>query len=197
VKGTFPLTLHNLLHSVNESGEDEIVHWLPHGRAFLIVNKKRFIKEVLPKYFHCQQHYTSFQRQLNIYGFLRLTKAGPDQNAYYNELFIRGRPDLCPFIIPKPRISDVRSCRKSIDPHTAPDFYKLPWASNPVGAFCFIFKSSNMVPNNSTPAEARARADLVDIINLLSRAKGEFTISRAYGINHAGFRCGAAQVDMA
>jgi HSF-type DNA-binding len=194
-KGTFPLTLYGLLQSVNESGEDEIVHWLPHGRAFLVVNKKRFVKEVLPKYFHCQQHYTSFQRQLNIYGFLRLTKAGPDQNAYYNELFIRGRPDLCPFIIPKPRISDVRSSRKSIDPHTAPDFYKLPWASNPFGTLSFISMPSNMVPNGSIPADARG--ELADTIKPLSRARSEFNVSRAYEPSSARCSCGAAPVNIA
>ena len=35
----------------------------------------------------------SFQRQLNIYGFRRIT-FGQDQNCYYHESFIRGRPEL-------------------------------------------------------------------------------------------------------
>jgi hypothetical protein len=37
--------------------------------------------------------FSSFQRQLNLYEFMRITD-GPDKGAYFHELFHRGRPVL-------------------------------------------------------------------------------------------------------
>ena len=31
--------------------EGEIIHWLPHGLAFKVVDNEKFSEEVLPKYF--------------------------------------------------------------------------------------------------------------------------------------------------
>jgi len=46
------------------------------------------------KYFPKSKKITSIQRQFNIYGFEKLTRDSPDQDAYYHEAFLRGRPEL-------------------------------------------------------------------------------------------------------
>jgi hypothetical protein len=42
-----------------------IVCWLPHGKGFVILDKKRFSNEVMPKYFSRKAKFTSFTRKLN------------------------------------------------------------------------------------------------------------------------------------
>jgi HSF-type DNA-binding len=127
-KVTFPSKLHGMLDYAKETGKCGVLSWLPHGRAFLVNDKERFVTEVLPLFFRLQKVYASFQRQLNIYGFMRLTKSGPDQNAYYHPLFLRGRPDLCNVLSPKPKDNNFHCVRRSIDPASEPDFYSLPFA---------------------------------------------------------------------
>ena len=52
---------------------------------------RRFIHFLFRFYRH--KNFVSFQRQLNIYCFRRIA-FGPDQNSYYHENFVRGRPEL-------------------------------------------------------------------------------------------------------
>lgn len=70
----------------------DIIAWLPHGLSFKILDYKRFAEETIPKYFR-HTKLTSFQRQLNLYGFRRISK-GQDNGAYFHANFQRGRPDL-------------------------------------------------------------------------------------------------------
>ena len=92
--GTFPQKLHMMLSDLeNEEGGRDIASWLPHGRAFAIHKPKEFVKSIMPKYFRMSR-FSSFQRQLNLYEFQRITE-GPDKGAYFHELFLHGRPMLC------------------------------------------------------------------------------------------------------
>lgn len=77
----FPVMLHTMLQTVEEAGLTDIVSWQPHGRAFAVHDIPRFLQIVLPQFFQQQHKYTSFQRQLSLYGFIRLTRKGPDYGA--------------------------------------------------------------------------------------------------------------------
>ena len=95
VKMLFPEKLHQLLSLPESEVDPGIISWASHGRCFLVHHPREFTRELMPKYFS-HNAITSFQRQLNLYGFKRITKSGSkDQGAYYHELFLRGRPALC------------------------------------------------------------------------------------------------------
>jgi len=91
---TFPKKLHKIVERSEIDGYSDIICWLPHGRAFRIHDTKRFISDILSKYFYLSQ-FASFKRQLNIYSFRKIVLDGHDRGAYYHELFLRGRPGLC------------------------------------------------------------------------------------------------------
>jgi hypothetical protein len=88
----FPGKLYRLLAEAERDGNTHIVSFTPDGRAFKINDPNAFIKDVSPKYFR-QSLLSSFVRQLNFYGFDRLSH-GPDLGAFAHPCFIRGRPEL-------------------------------------------------------------------------------------------------------
>lgn len=87
---TFPWKLHEMLDSVEY---DRIVSWLPDGISFKVHNSSAFVRDVLPQFF-LQSKYKSFQRQLNIWGFKRISD-GPHKGGYTRpEHFVRGNAPL-------------------------------------------------------------------------------------------------------
>ncbi|EEC44463.1 predicted protein [Phaeodactylum tricornutum CCAP 1055/1] len=122
-EASFPVKLHHMLTSVEEECNQGIVSWQPHGRAFLVFDIEAFVNDVLPKWFR-QTKFQSFQRQLNIYNFKRIS-VGRDKGSYYHEFFLRGQPHLAANI---PRIKlKGTSSRKPLIPPAEPDFYSMPY----------------------------------------------------------------------
>ncbi|KAL7430634.1 hypothetical protein ACHAXH_004671 [Discostella pseudostelligera] len=118
----FPVKLHNMLDQIEADGLAHVVSWQPHGRCFVVHEPKEFVRHVMPHYFK-QTKIASFQRQLNLYGFSRLT-GGLDKGGYYHELFLRSNRSLA-YDIHRIRIKGT-GVRLPTDPDNEPNFYALP-----------------------------------------------------------------------
>ena len=109
IKEPFPVKLHCLLE---EHLHDDVISWQPHGLCFLVHKRDEFVQEVMPKYFN-QSKFSSFLRQLNLYGFTRLLAPGPDKGAYYHRRFLRGGGQLCTQMI-RIRVKGAEQAKISI-----------------------------------------------------------------------------------
>jgi hypothetical protein len=56
-----------MLEATEREGLADVVSFFSHGRAFAIHKPRRFVQEIMPRFFR-QTRLTSFQRQLNLYG---------------------------------------------------------------------------------------------------------------------------------
>ena len=94
----FPWMLHRMLEDAEQQGFQDVVSWLPGDESFIVHDQDRFMGTIAKSYFS-QTRYKSFQRQLNIYGFSRITTAGPDKGGYTHEFLVRGEPEQCRFMV--------------------------------------------------------------------------------------------------
>eukprot|EP00978_Attheya_sp_CCMP212_P003756 scaffold7967_cov58-Attheya_sp.AAC.1 len=118
----FPIRLHMMLDKIEEDGFAHVVSWQPHGRCFIVHKQTQFLEHVMPTYFN-QSKFASFQRQLNLYGFSRLT-FGEDRGGYYHELFLRGKSFLC-HLIQRKKVKGT-GVRPASNPESEPNLYKMP-----------------------------------------------------------------------
>jgi hypothetical protein len=118
---TFPMILHEIL---SHPEFEDIISWLPHGRAWRIVRHKAFEERVIPLFFR-HGRYSSFARQVNGWGFRRITH-GTDYNAYYHEMFLRGLPHICNKMR---RLTSKDEDRVKNEDAPTPDFYALSRAN--------------------------------------------------------------------
>jgi HSF-type DNA-binding len=85
----FPDRLCAALASAERGGFCDVVAWCHHGRAFQIRDRRRFLTEIMPRYFSSMGSWSSFTRQLSFWGFAR-ARVGVDAGCYYHELMVRG-----------------------------------------------------------------------------------------------------------
>ncbi|KAL7540173.1 hypothetical protein ACHAXR_009920 [Thalassiosira sp. AJA248-18] len=134
-KGPFPAKLYAMLELADVQGygsSSNAVAWLPHGRAFRVIYEQSFVESIVPVFFK-QTKIRSFYRQLNLWGFKRLSM-GCDAGAWYNEFFVRGSQSEIKKMV---RIK-VKGKSKSNDPfaeHKGPGFHSttatLPRSTKP------------------------------------------------------------------
>jgi hypothetical protein len=144
----FPLKLHAMLDQIEQDGHADVISWQPHGRCFVVHKPKEFVDNILQKYFK-QSKLTSFQRQLNLYGFQRLTR-GHDAGGYYHELFLRGKTFLCK----KMTRTKVKGTgfKAASSPEDEPDFWHMP-PVNPITPLQSEDDSSSTYSESTAPEE--------------------------------------------
>eukprot|EP00980_Cylindrotheca_fusiformis_P028162 scaffold22583_cov106-Cylindrotheca_fusiformis.AAC.33 len=118
----FPCKVYEMLEAAEQQGHEDIVSWNKDGTGFTVHNKELFTKQIIPMYFN-QTKYKSFQRQLSLYGFQRIT-GGENKGLRYHEKLRRGERDLCRSMKPigyKPRSSEAKEAVKPLmTPHGPP-----------------------------------------------------------------------------
>ena len=105
----FPCKVYEMLEAADERDLKHIVSWNKDGTGFTVHNKELFTDQIIPQYFN-QTKYKSFQRQLSLYGFQRITN-GENKGLRFHEKLRRGMRDLCRSMKPigyKPRSSENR-----------------------------------------------------------------------------------------
>ena len=122
----------------------------PHGRCFLVRNQKQFEELILPRFFK-QKPYASFRRQLNLWGFKRITQGGAASGAYYHELFLRSKTFLCRDIVRTTPREGETSTRLPSNPEAEPKFYSMmalpPSGSTSVSAHASVSAPFNLPVN--------------------------------------------------
>ena len=72
------------LMKILETADPVIIGWKSHGRCFRVNDVSLFVESIMKEQF-THTKFTSFQRQLNLYGFKRFSR-GQDKNSYFHQV---------------------------------------------------------------------------------------------------------------
>jgi hypothetical protein len=81
-----------MVEDAEENDFSDVVSWINGGRSFKVHKPMDFLDKIMPTYFN-QTKYKSFQRQLNLYGFVR-SHHGCHKGSYSHKHFRRDDPSL-------------------------------------------------------------------------------------------------------
>lgn len=180
----FPLRLFALLTTLEKEGQDDIMGWQCHGRAFKIRDRKRLEEEILPKYMGAMKA-SSLMRQLNIYGFIRIS-SGADCGSYYHEKFLRHREFL---------LFDIRRTQKKgtgarlrANPDDEPDFKSFPpmqpLPKDVYGAEIIPSMSTKLLTPAGVRANTQSRRDIIRLQNTAAAFTSPQTAPTKDGTEH-------------
>lgn len=113
----FPYILYEILN--DDSRSESPIMWLPHGRAFRILDKKKFATDVMPLYFKATKM-SSFKRQLNLWGFKLIICFGDE--VLWRESFVKDHPEYLKSIQRSPAASWADSVHHCYD---RTEFYQM------------------------------------------------------------------------
>lgn len=97
-----PAFLNKLYNMVDDRTTDELIRWSEDGLSFIVIRHEEFAKKVLPRFFK-HSNFSSFVRQLNMYGFHKVphlqngvlsTEGETERWEFSNPHFQRNQPDL-------------------------------------------------------------------------------------------------------
>jgi hypothetical protein len=91
---SFPRKLHQLIEHAEYIGSIRIISWHPDGRSFKIHQKENFTRLLMPEFFHYSITYASFERNLTLWGFQKVSR-GPIEGSWYHPSFMRNKPEVC------------------------------------------------------------------------------------------------------
>ena len=106
----FPEKLYYMLEDTELNGQDHVVSFVANGTAVMIHDPQAFETDVMPLYF-ASSRMSSVQRQLNIYGFVRIQQ-GPWRGAYCHPNFQKNKKELLPKIQTKRKTSAAAKQRE-------------------------------------------------------------------------------------
>ena len=95
---SFPDKLHRILEDAEMEGNTHIIGFFAQGRAFAVHDPDIFVKVIMPRYLTTSR-FSSFQRQLNLYGFRRIVER--NISGFCHEHFLRGQKGLATLITRK------------------------------------------------------------------------------------------------
>jgi len=84
---TFPVKLFNMLEFIRLHDDPHLatmISWESHGKGFRVHDPEKAEETILPRFFNVRR-YSSFHRQLNLWGFTRLARSQRREGLHYIE----------------------------------------------------------------------------------------------------------------